>query len=655
MNSSSVSAMKLPALALLAVSSLASMSGGDALTKLEPSSGAVTVARIPSFPGRKVIGHGINMLLPTSGHSIKGRLITYKDGRERVPTVETPIGDVPDFLSVSESNKAEYYTKYASSYRNLTSQLTVSASVTADVMGFEGSIESKYSKSQKDAQTLYVASILKRQDAWIVEFEDPEPEDLEEHLSSRFLTALNGEDGESGLTPDKLFEKYGTHVITAVCLGGKLEYWFSSDKTESMTETEFEISVEAAYSGVSGKLAVGSKNGDEYTAENVSMTLEAVGGEAGALAKLEAKVESDAFAEWAATLPEHPQYIGRPKDSLVAIWDFCTSAERAAELESAYGVARAVKVLNDPKLFTNSVSLGTSVLQAEVAVPEHFKVISGGARIVESAFQRPLAHSYPTASGRGWIARAEHPSAGTSGKEKIMGTEYELGAFSGVLTTSVLAIYDPENFWEVEVTQTERGKSQFPSVIANVPRFSQLTGGGARVNTTGAGNYLWLSHPVVAGQGDDFYGVRDHHSFTQAELKALYHDQIGNPKRISGWRAAARDHQYVSTATVIAYAISVKPSATLNRNVEVQTRLFTKDSSYGSNPKSHIRPHPGYTLVGGGALTTPAPNMLTASSPEDADDGGEDYAWYVESLNHGTAGNAYVYAFAVGLKVLLVK
>ena len=453
---------------------------------------------------------------------------------------------------------------------------------------------------------------------------------------SRFLTALNGGGGRPALSPNRLFNEYGTHLVTKIYLGGRLEYWFSSDKVASMTAAEFQISVEAAYSAVSGAPDVALGNGNKYTAEAVDMTLDVVGGESVAMAKLEG--DSDTFVEWVATIPGHAHYIGRPENSLIAIWDFCDDPQRAARLKAAYDAARAKGIVERPVLFTNSALMPKGVLEVEVTVPKGYKVLSGGARV--NTPHCPLVFSYPTSGGRGWVARAQHHL-------------YE--HFSGRLTVSVLAIYDPEDYYDVVMVSKEcKESAQYPLAQIGVPSGYQLTGGGSRTKTMGHGNFVWMSHPTYRSSSRSFALLTNHHSVTAEEINNLYRYRLGRPQRIEGWIAISRDHGVVSVAKVTAFAIGIKPAEKF-KNVMLHTRVFTKDSSTSTNPRSHIRPDAGYTLVGGGGMTTAAPTLLTASSPEYATDGAGGLAWYVESQEHNNPGSASAYAFAVGLKVLVAR
>lgn len=626
--------MKLPALALLAVSLLSSMSGGDALATVAPSSGAGTLAAFDTFPGRGVIGHGINLVSNSPNPPIGKRVITYKDGTERVPTTETSIGDVPEFMLLQPYTGSEISSEIASSVSSLMSKMTVSVSAEADVAGFEGSVESRFSKEQQEDKSLYVATLMERHTQFILEFDEPEAEDLEEHLSSKFLKALNGADGTPPLSPEDLFEKYGTHVVTRVELGGRVDYWFSSEETESMTEEEFDISIKASYSGVSGAAAYAAKNVDKKAAASIRMTVYTVGGEDAAASKLRTDKDPESCAAWVETIPKNTRYVGRPKNSLMEIWEFCESPRRAKILKAAYRTARAKQIIENPVLFTKSASAPTGYLELEVPVPNGYKVLSGGAQV--NTPNLGIVFSCPTSDGRGWMARAQ---------------QHLYAWDSGALTVSALAIYDPENFFNVVMVSDQCGESvQFPQAKIDITSGYSVTGGGARTTTTGVGNFVWMSQPLSLFRSMNFPTSTMSHSLTAQEVRQWYGNSVGRAEMTTGWVAIAKDFGVVSEARITTYCIGIRPMV---KDLKLETKHFTRDSSSSTNPKSRILPEQGYTLVGGGGMTTGINHLLTASTPVDDGEGG--FAWYVESHDHEYAGNSSAYAFAVGLKVLAVR
>lgn len=581
-----------------------------------------------------MIGHGINLVSNSPSSPIGRRVITYKDGGERVPTVETSIGNVPEFMLVMAKPNTEISSKTASSVSSLMRQMTVSASAEADIGGFEGSVESKFGKTEEQSKSLYVASLREKRTEFILEYDELEPADLKEHLSSRFLKALNGAGGTDPLSAEKLFETYGTHVVTRIELGGRLDFWYSSEETESMTEEEFEISVKASYGGVSGAAAFASKSVNKKAEASIGVMIEAVGGEGAAASTLKADKDAQASAAWVETIREHTDYIGRPKNSLVEIWKFCDNDDRASTLESAYKTARAKKIIENPVFFTKSASAPTGYLELEVTVPNGYKVLSGGAQV--NTPNLGIVFSCPTSDGRGWMARAQ---------------QHLYAWDSGALTVSALAIYDPENFFNVVMVSDQCGESvQFPQAKIDVTSGYSVTGGGARTTTTGVGNFVWMSHPLTLWRSMNFPTSTMSHSLTAQEVRQWYGNSVGRAEMTTGWVAIAKDFGVASTARITTYCIGIR---SMVKDLKLETKTFTRDSSSSNNPKSRILPEQGYTLVGGGGMTTGINHLLTASTPVDDGEGG--FAWYVESHDHKYAGNSSAYAFAVGLKVLAVR
>lgn len=229
---------------------------------------------------------------------------------------------------------------------------------------------------------------------------------------------------------------------------------------------------------------------------------------------------------------------------------------------------------------------------AEVEVPSEYKIIGGGARVNWTGSGNLLTSSYPATLQR-WVATSKDH------REKDPAT----------ITVWAVAIHDPADQWEVRVFQQTSTQANHPSASVSVPSDYTMTGGGAQVHWTGAGNLLTASFPA-------------------------------GPHR---WEARSKDHGDPSPATITVYAIGVRAR---NGATFPETRVFHNESVSRQHPNSTVEVEDGYILLSGGALVnwTGLGNLLYASWP--AGDG----SWTAASKDHQWASPATITVYAIGFK-----
>jgi hypothetical protein len=147
-----------------------------------------------------------------------------------------------------------------------------------------------------------------------------------------------------------------------------------------------------------------------------------------------------------------------------------------------------------------------------------------------------------------------------------------------------------------------------PEARVTVPAGYKLVGGGARSNSTGAGNLLTASFPETPNT----------------------------------WMAASKDHNASDQASITAFAVAIHDPDNL-WDVNITKSDAGNDDA---NPLRMQRVESGYVMVGGGAQVLPNKegNLLFASYPMNPD------TWRGHSKWRKTKGSAKLVAYAIGLK-----
>jgi hypothetical protein len=116
----------------------------------------------------------------------------------------------------------------------------------------------------------------------------------------------------------KFFQKYGTHIITSVSMGGYLNYYASASKSYAKTDQQFEAQINAEYGALFKASGSGSWNNvSEQWMEDRQAAIIGYGGDPSSplvsdiLANWTTNTDySKDFAAWVSSIPSNPSPIG---------------------------------------------------------------------------------------------------------------------------------------------------------------------------------------------------------------------------------------------------------------------------------------------------------------------------------------------------------
>lgn len=261
-------------------------------------------------------------------------------------------------------------------------------------------------------------------------------------------------------------------------------------------------------------------------------------------------------------------------------------------------ISRAPKPYQPPiilKTFSKKGELSNRP-EAKVTVRPGYKIIGGGAKIEfdKNIHGCLLTESYP--DGRSWIAK---------GKDHGWGNQ-------GTITAYAIAIYDPNDEWDVRIFSATSSIAKYPEVRSSVDNGYTMTGGGVKSHWSGYGNVVTASYPV-----DN-----------------------------STWEVKSKQHLKDDPANITAYAIGIKPK-TNTSNKEVINRINSYTSSASETPGGSIGIDTTFKLTGGGAIVNwkGVGNILIASYPDKNSN-----SWKAGSKSHGAFDPATLNVYAIAIK-----
>jgi len=500
---------------------------------------------------------------------------------------------------------------YSDSFLELSHTLAVEAGLKGSYGDFSGSVNSKFSRSEKRTEKRHIQKI-----SFTVSGNSHAVKStragLKQMLDDGFKAALATADvGE-------LFRDYGTHVAFKITTGGRAEYYCQTSDIAVMTAQRFKVAARAKYKSAGGKVeghqSTETTNTKDEKLVSGSESIDTVGGSA----KASLNLKDGGWAKWAESCETLPGFLGFDEDDgLVPIWELTDDKDRRTAIRDAYQRIAA-------KGFTVHITSETSDVAsrptARVTVPKGYKLLSGGAR--------------NNWTGRGSFLTASFPDVAASGASpgawEVRGKDH-LGDSDGVSThyshyypekTSVtafaIAVYDPDDIWEVKTVYSEAAKPEEQSgqslgldgsLAANG---FVMVGGGARANYSGKGSLLIQIEP----EGEGLYS------------------------------ATSRSHLESDPAKISTYLIALRSKV---KGIRLETKVTRNDSGTAKQPITTVKAASGYTMTGGGAYIYGGSTyglLLTSSYPKDGD------TWEARGKDHGEADKGKVLARAIGLKVI---
>jgi hypothetical protein len=131
----------------------------------------------------------------------------------------------------------------------------------------------------------------------------------------------------------KFFERFGTHYVKRVWVGGKATLAFTVEKSSELNKSDIQAGLKASMAGFGGgSVNASDQRHRERLQQNSECTVFGTGGDEFKLAAL-SSLDEEKYNEWIATIKENPQVI---EFEAVGIWTLLSDAEQAQALMEAY-------------------------------------------------------------------------------------------------------------------------------------------------------------------------------------------------------------------------------------------------------------------------------------------------------------------------------
>ena len=285
---------------------------------------------------------GIKTLLDIGrGYDIFGRYGTSLSLKNAVLNTDKLIADGQ--IQRSVLNTSDFGELEGESLEKYSKSMTTKAKVSGGYMGFSASVSTSFSSSYTSKSTSYYDTIM-----YLICTDNlflKASCDYKKYLNDDIKQLLNtGKLNGTSWTAAKIFDAYGSHVLVDGIFGGRLEYSVVANSLHCMSYKNFKANVKAGFNAgfasITGELEHDTAEGTEQYNSNKSTTIKTYGGLAQDGVSISGdKAGTSPLQQWRDSVADRPvlvEFGTTGAQALIPIWEMCSNAARAAELETAF-------------------------------------------------------------------------------------------------------------------------------------------------------------------------------------------------------------------------------------------------------------------------------------------------------------------------------
>ena len=284
------------------------------------------------LPGVAYMGHGYNVFGDyAKSEYVKSPLFKY-DSYNTV-TVGGKSFNVPTDIQYTYVNTADFKSQYGLNSYEYRESMGINASLSGSYSFFSGSVTENYSEAYYRSSYKAFCTVQNIIKKWKLTLPYTDFTKLKSMLTAEAKSDI------ASLTPEVLFNKYGTHFITEILIGARADYNTCVSKSAYTYDirNNFEVCAEASYKKKSGSGSFSMVTEEQLQTfeSNSYQDLKVAGGkpEFGSYIFVAGN-----YSKWIESIDniENLTISDFTDNSLIPIWELCADDTRKTQLSTAF-------------------------------------------------------------------------------------------------------------------------------------------------------------------------------------------------------------------------------------------------------------------------------------------------------------------------------
>jgi len=278
------------------------------------------------FPGFNEIGKGYNVFgeFANSESVITNELFDFT----KIETIKNGYGHtIPKFIRVDNISSHRTKSVEGSSMKEYISNLSTEVGLSADAYFFKASIKRQFNTTNTQTSNVFYYTYMDINTKWRVSIDIRNIDTLINFLSLQFKNDLET------LSPETLFQTYGTHFIASAYFGGRIDYSSITEINTNTNTNTLKSALDAKYKIISGDFNSNNYNSELSSSSKNTTSLNVIGGNSEFTNNIN---NTEQYKKWAEGIKEDPVLCEFDNKSLIPIWVLTNNSVRKKELEDYF-------------------------------------------------------------------------------------------------------------------------------------------------------------------------------------------------------------------------------------------------------------------------------------------------------------------------------
>ncbi|WP_019961352.1 MAC/perforin domain-containing protein [Woodsholea maritima] len=307
------------------------------------------------LPGVEVIGAGYNPFgVYASTDSVTVQLFDWQSAPSE-PVIFNPDYIAPKAVSVQQNDEARYTNVSGKTINTFQKNFSLKVTVAGSYNLFSGSVSNEFSSSETRNAENEFSRIQQSIRVWSLRL--AYTDSLREYLKADVRDYIDSIQSDAQI--EILFDRYGSHFLTGVVMGGAAIMASSTNKVQVDHTYENETIAKASYEALTGQISAETaakyRQSMSSFSQNSDIHKIVVGGDGVAGAKVYSgdKADFDAWADTVGTSPDFVDFVSSVP--MLGIWELCKDDAQAKKMEDYYNNTWAPRKSKEAQIYADYI------------------------------------------------------------------------------------------------------------------------------------------------------------------------------------------------------------------------------------------------------------------------------------------------------------